>query len=120
MTVPHAQLSATKVNEHENTDRFYTGQAPGPTVPKKDMLQPGWGSLSLPTFLSSEFHSCSGKDPWLFVTLLDSTPFPLPLQSSPDSGGPIAPTQVLLLGLLMFMEDANSWGNPLKTAPTNC
>lgn len=43
MTVPHSQLSATKVNEHENTDRFYTGQAPGPTVPKKDMLQPGWG-----------------------------------------------------------------------------
>lgn len=65
MVVPHSQLSARKVYEHENTGSFYTGQAPGPTVPKKDMLQPGWGAVSLPTFLSSEFHSCSCKDPWL-------------------------------------------------------
>lgn len=42
MVVPHSQLSVMKVNGHETT-----GQAPGPTVPKKDMLQPGWGGSLL-------------------------------------------------------------------------
>lgn len=48
MAVPHSQLSATKVNEHENTGSFYIVQAPGPIVPKKDMLQPGWGQSPYP------------------------------------------------------------------------
>lgn len=56
MVVPFSNLSATKVKGHENIGSFYMGQAPGPIVPSKDMLQPGWESVSLPTSLSSEFH----------------------------------------------------------------